>query len=523
MRLHLYLLSTFLAFAFLHTVSTKAFSSNAALLRDDFVVTLVATEACPVVCNGTIALTATGVAPYTFSWSNGATVQNPTNLCPGIYFVTVTDATGDVETSGISVPAHIAIDIDAVLADASCASPCSGSITTTVGGGGGLPYSFLWSDANTAQNRTNLCAGTYTLTVTSGDGCTASATYTIGGGMSTPCLVSGADSIPTGGSIQLCAVAGMSYAWSTGSTAQCIDATTAGTYTVTISDGSGCSASCAKTVFAASTGGGGGGLVSCSVSSTLAGGSYTGGTSTNIFLGYGPTSASLNVDLTGSAGPYTYNWSSAFLSCSTCPNPVFTPSADGNYTIEVIVTTPAGNTTCDIEFCVVNVIDSTSSGNGNGNGNGNNNHKVLVCHVPPGNPSNAHTVSVSVNAVPPHLSNHGGDHLGPCGSCQSPTSMYAMLISGLISIEADHAVHVHPNPFSGQTLIEFSVIADEANLVLEIYNTAGAKVAELFNGEAHADHHYHVDFNGTHLPDGLYFYRLVTSTEAYSGTLVRMR
>jgi len=38
--------------------------------------------------------------------------------------------------------------------------------------------------------------------------------------------------------------------------------------------------------------------------------------------------------------------------------------------------------------------------------------KVLICHIPPGNPENAHTISVSVNAVPAHLA-HGHTE-GPC-------------------------------------------------------------------------------------------------------------
>ena len=40
------------------------------------------------------------------------------------------------------------------------------------------------------------------------------------------------------------------------------------------------------------------------------------------------------------------------------------------------------------------------------------NEKVLICHIPPGNPGNAHTISVSVNAVPAHQAH--GDTLGPC-------------------------------------------------------------------------------------------------------------
>jgi hypothetical protein len=39
-------------------------------------------------------------------------------------------------------------------------------------------------------------------------------------------------------------------------------------------------------------------------------------------------------------------------------------------------------------------------------------HKVLICHRPPGNPANAHTISVDEHAVPAHLAH--GDTLGPC-------------------------------------------------------------------------------------------------------------
>jgi hypothetical protein len=38
--------------------------------------------------------------------------------------------------------------------------------------------------------------------------------------------------------------------------------------------------------------------------------------------------------------------------------------------------------------------------------------KVTICHRPPGNPDNAHTLSVGAPAVPAHLAH--GDTLGPC-------------------------------------------------------------------------------------------------------------
>ncbi len=41
--------------------------------------------------------------------------------------------------------------------------------------------------------------------------------------------------------------------------------------------------------------------------------------------------------------------------------------------------------------------------------------KVEICHLPPGNPTNTNTLSVSINAIPAHLAH--GDYLGSCGLC----------------------------------------------------------------------------------------------------------
>ncbi|MHC4081007.1 MAG: hypothetical protein ACYS15_08165 [Planctomycetota bacterium] len=66
-------------------------------------------------------------------------------------------------------------------------------------------------------------------------------------------------------------------------------------------------------------------------------------------------------------------------------------------------------------------VNGNSNGNGNGGngnggngGNGNGPPKVEICHVPPGNPDNAHMIIVSPWAVPAHLAH--GDVLGPCES-----------------------------------------------------------------------------------------------------------
>ena len=44
--------------------------------------------------------------------------------------------------------------------------------------------------------------------------------------------------------------------------------------------------------------------------------------------------------------------------------------------------------------------------------------KVTICHIPPGNPPNAHTITVGEPAVRAHLAH--GDHLGPCAGGPGP-------------------------------------------------------------------------------------------------------
>jgi hypothetical protein len=45
-------------------------------------------------------------------------------------------------------------------------------------------------------------------------------------------------------------------------------------------------------------------------------------------------------------------------------------------------------------------------------------HKTVICHIPPGNPGNAHTICVGNPAVDPHIRQHG-DYLGCCAPAAS--------------------------------------------------------------------------------------------------------
>ncbi|WP_410492827.1 SprB repeat-containing protein, partial [Chryseobacterium sp. Leaf180] len=65
-----------------------------------------------------------------------------------------------------------------VKTDVLCNGSATGAINLTPGGGT-APYTFNWGSGVTTEDRTNLAAGTYAVTVTDNTGCTATASFTI--------------------------------------------------------------------------------------------------------------------------------------------------------------------------------------------------------------------------------------------------------------------------------------------------------------------------------------------------------
>jgi hypothetical protein len=124
--------------------------------------------------DGAIDITVTGgTAPYTYSWTNGATTEDLTGLGAGSYTGTITDANGCTAIGGpitINEPADT-IAISAVVTDVTNAGGSDGAIDITVSGGTS-PYTYSWSNGSTSGDLTGLTAGTYDITVTDANGCT---------------------------------------------------------------------------------------------------------------------------------------------------------------------------------------------------------------------------------------------------------------------------------------------------------------------------------------------------------------
>lgn len=202
--------------------------------------------------NGSATVSAMGGSPpYAYAWTpSGGTGTTANGLTAGNYCVVVTDATGCVATScvTISTPTALAASVTAST-DATCSTACDATVTATATGGMS-PYSSFWSNgAGTNSTATGLCTNTvYTWSVTDGNGCQVQVDHTpTAAAAIVPGISDVAASCPGGlnGALTAAAAGGMSpysYSWSTGATTGTINQLMPGTYTVTVVDATGCTA-----------------------------------------------------------------------------------------------------------------------------------------------------------------------------------------------------------------------------------------------------------------------------------------
>ncbi|MBL4702923.1 MAG: hypothetical protein JKY54_00245, partial [Flavobacteriales bacterium] len=213
-------------------------------------------------CNTpTGSLTGSGAGGGSYSWAaggggnitTGAGTATPTVDAAGTYTVTVTDVNGCVDTDVVSVTA------DFTAPTASAGTPatidCNTPATSLTGVGGGT-YSWvasgggnITSGAGTSTPSVD-AGGTYTVTVTSANGCTDTDVVTITGDFALPSASAGGAMVIdcNNATVNLAGSGGGTYAWiasaggtvSAGGTTASPTATTAGIYTVTVTGTNGC-------------------------------------------------------------------------------------------------------------------------------------------------------------------------------------------------------------------------------------------------------------------------------------------
>lgn len=266
--------------------------------------------------NGNISLAISGGStPYTFNWGGGITTQNRTNLPIGTYAVTVTDNVGCSFSDVYTITQPSAISATPTITNIACSGANTGAINLVVNGGN-APYTFNWGGGITTQNRANLAAGNYTVTITDNSSCTLSNTYTITQNASLAVTASSTNVTCFGGNngaITTSVSGGNSpftYNWGGGITTQNRTSLSAGSYTITVTDNSGCSGTASATVTQPTNG------VSASTTHTNA--SCNGGNNGTITL-----------MPSGGTSPYTFNWGGGITTQNR------TNLTAGNYTVSV--------------------------------------------------------------------------------------------------------------------------------------------------------------------------------------------
>ncbi|MEI6681660.1 MAG: T9SS type A sorting domain-containing protein, partial [Bacteroidota bacterium] len=221
-----------------------------------------AAETKVVTCFGSSDGTATvypshGWGSYTYFWNNSQTGSTATGLGVGTYTVTVTDGHGCTTTASATVtgPSASLAASAAGTKVVTCFGGSDGTATVYPSDGWGS-YTYFWNNSQTGSVATGLAAGSYTVTVTDGHGCTTTASATVDG-PSAALIASASQTKPvtcfggTDGEATAYPSHGWgsySYSWDNSQTTATATSLTAGTYTVTITDGNGCTTTASATV-----------------------------------------------------------------------------------------------------------------------------------------------------------------------------------------------------------------------------------------------------------------------------------
>lgn len=296
-------------------------------------VTVASTQTGCSASNGTATATGNGGTPgYTYVWNTSPAQSSSvaTGLAVGNYSVILTDSGGCTATETVSITSANAPTVSVPTSTpTSCGSPTGSATASASGGTGTLTYS--WSPGGqTTPSAVGLASGSYVVTVTDALGCSVISqpvTVSVANGPTVTVTSLAATCGASDGSATAAVsggVPGYTYSWSpSGQNSSVATALSAGTYSVTVTDASGCAQTVTVNVTQPSTP-----IVTVNASpSTI--------------------SAGGSAQLTATGGG-TYLWSpAAGLSCTACPNPTASPAATTDYC--VVVTDASG---CTDDDCI---------------------------------------------------------------------------------------------------------------------------------------------------------------------------
>ena len=232
------------------------------------------------------------IGATTVNWSTGSSNAAITNVGSGSYTVTVNDANNCPVSRIITLVDPPAIVPVTAQVNPTCVGGTNGSASAPATGGTGT-LSYQWSNGGTGSSISGIGAGSYSVTITDQNGCTAVRNFTITDPVPLSVSLTATHVTCFGsndGSVTALASGGTgpyNYFWSNGSQYPSATLLTAGIYQLTVSDAFGCTVTSADTVLEAPP-----------IVLSLAG---------DLDICYGD-STTLSASVTGGAQPYAYQW-----------------------------------------------------------------------------------------------------------------------------------------------------------------------------------------------------------------------
>jgi len=185
--------------------------------------------------------------PYDYKWNTGDSINKIDSLCNGFYYLTITDSLGCIYKDTFEIVSPGQLMVDSFTTNPTCFGECFGTISILNILNSVPPLQYSWSNSDSTETITNLCAGAYTVTITDSLGCQIIDTFEIG--VLDQLQIDSFTTNPTCfgecfGTISILnilnSVPPLQYSWSNSDSTETITNLCAGAYTVTITDSLGC-------------------------------------------------------------------------------------------------------------------------------------------------------------------------------------------------------------------------------------------------------------------------------------------
>jgi len=442
--------------------------------------------------NGTVNLAVlSGLGPFTYSWSTGATTEDLSGAPAGTYTVTVSNG-ACTSTSQILLTGPPAVSLTPSSTNVNCSGAKDGTATVAVAGGIG-PFTYSWSTnpVKTTQAVSNLGPGNYSVLVTDANGCQASGGVSI----TQPTTVNTTGVIThlkckgdSNGAINITAGGGTppyTYLWNGGITTEDRTGLKAKAYTVTVTDSHGCAK---KTTFTVTE-----------PAATL----QLVTTKTNVRC-YGGSTGAAGVTASGGVPPFTYSWNTI---------PVKTTASISNI--------PAGHYICsvtDAGGCVKTanitvtqptlMVLTTSQSNVTANGGHNGSASVSVSGGTPGYTYIWNTVPIKTTAS---INNLGAGAYTIKVTDSKGCSKTALVVitqpsprntGNGFTENKKSIIRVFPNPSTGMVSIE-TENTNDGEMDMTLFDVVGNRVySDHISGLTRSVSRNDYDFSD--LPKGVY-------------------